>query len=104
MTDFWKGSRSASWIFVVAAVPYLTFPTTARIGSSQLLEENIRKVKLSTPDYRDMDPEEAVIDFKQRRENYMRVYETVAEADGSYIKIINSKQFIGTCILRRRFS
>jgi hypothetical protein len=43
-----------------------------------------------------MDPEEAVIDFKQRRENYMRVYETVAEADGSYIKIINSKQFIGT--------
>jgi hypothetical protein len=60
------------------------------------LEENIRKVKLSTPDYRDMDPEAAVVDFKQRRENYMRVYETVAEADGSYIKIINSKQFIGT--------
>ena len=25
----------------------------------KLLEENIRKVKLSTPDYRDMDPEEA---------------------------------------------
>jgi hypothetical protein len=43
-----------------------------------------------------MDPEAAVVDFKQRRENYMRVYETVAEADGSYIKIINSKQFIGT--------
>lgn len=60
----------------------------------ELLEENIRKVKLSTPDYRDMDPEEAVNDFKQRRENYMRVYEPVGDPDGSYIKIINSKQFI----------
>lgn len=60
----------------------------------ELLEENIRKVKLSTPDYRDMDPQEAMNDFKQRRENYMSVYEPVDEKDGSHIKIINSKQFI----------
>ena len=75
-------------------VPYRSYLTRLHSfgGLSQLLEENIRKVKLSTPDYRDMDPEEAVVDFKQRREIYMRVYETVAEADGSYIKIINSKQ------------
>jgi hypothetical protein len=59
-----------------------------------LLEENIRKVKLSTPDYRDMDPEEAVRDFHTRRENYMRVYEPVSERDGPHLKIINSKQFI----------
>jgi len=31
------------------------------------LEENIRKVKLSTPDYRDMDPEQAMNDFRRRR-------------------------------------
>jgi len=60
----------------------------------ELLEENIRKVKLSTPDYRDMDPEQAMEDFKRRRENYMRVYEPVDELDGSHIKIINSRQFI----------
>jgi broad specificity phosphatase PhoE len=60
----------------------------------QLLEENIRKVKLSTPDYRDMDPEEAVQDFKRRRENYMQVYEPLSEKDGPHIKIINSKRFI----------
>lgn len=60
----------------------------------ELLEENIRKVKLSTPDYRDMDPEQAMLDFKQRRENYISVYEPVDETDGAYIKIINSKQFI----------
>jgi 6-phosphofructo-2-kinase / fructose-2,6-biphosphatase 4 len=64
--------------------------------SGQLLEENIRKVKLSTPDYRDMDPEQAVADFRQRREMYMRVYEPVDMSDGPHIKIVNSRQFIGT--------
>ena len=33
----------------------------------QILEENIRKVKLSTPDYRGMGHEKAIDDFKQRR-------------------------------------
>lgn len=42
-----------------------------------------------------MDPEQAMLDFKQRRENYISVYEPVDETDGAYIKIINSKQFIG---------
>ena len=60
----------------------------------QLLEENIRKVKLSTPDYRDMDPEQAVRDFKERRANYMQIYEPIDDRDGPYVKIINSKQFI----------
>lgn len=62
--------------------------------SDKLLEDNIRKVKLSTPDYRDMDPEEAMEDFKKRRENYVKVYEPVDNMDGSYIKIINSQQYI----------
>lgn len=60
----------------------------------QLLEENIRKVKLSTPDYRDMDPEEAVEDFKKRRENYLKVYEPVEEPEGPHVKIVNSRKFI----------
>jgi broad specificity phosphatase PhoE len=58
------------------------------------LEENIRKVKLSTPDYRDMDPEAAVGDFRQRRENYMLSYQPVDMQDGPHIKIVNSRQFI----------
>ena len=65
----------------------------------QLLEENIRKVKLSTPDYRDMDPEEAMADFRKRRENYLKVYESVEEGDGPHVKIINSKKFI-VCNIR----
>jgi broad specificity phosphatase PhoE len=57
------------------------------------LEANIREVKLSTPDYRNMDPEQAVLDFKERRAKYMEVYEPVGEDDGPHVKIINSKQF-----------
>ena len=33
----------------------------------QILDENIRKVKLSTPDYREMGDDKAIEDFKQRR-------------------------------------
>jgi len=62
--------------------------------SDKLLEDNIRKVKLSTPDYRGMESEEAVKDFKARRENYAKVYEPVENRDGAYIKIINSQQYI----------
>jgi len=72
------------------------------MSALQLLEENIRKVKLSTPDYRDMDPERAMEDFKQRRDNYIRVYEPVDDSDGAHIKIINSKQFIGTLVVLLR--
>jgi predicted kinase len=66
--------------------------------SQELLEENIKKVKLSTPDYRDMDPEEAILDFHERRKNYMSVYEPVDESDGPHLKIINSRQFVVTNI------
>lgn len=45
-----------------------------------------------------MDPEEAVVDFKKRRENYAKVYEPVDESDGPHVKIINSKQFVVTNI------
>lgn len=49
---------------------------------------------MGAPDYEDVDPEVAVEDFKKRRENYLGIYETVDERDGSYIKIINNQTFI----------
>ena len=60
----------------------------------ELLMENIRTVKLSTPDYRGVDEEEALKDFQERRENYMSVYETLDDGDGSYIKVLNSQKFV----------
>lgn len=61
----------------------------------KLLEENIRKVKLSTPDYKHMDSQLAMEDFRQRRTNYMKTYEHVTEEEGHpFIQIINSKRFV----------
>lgn len=64
--------------------------------NKELLEENIRTVKLSTPDYRDADPEEAVKDFHERRRQYESVYEPLSEGDSnlSYIKVLNCKKFV----------
>ena len=56
-------------------------------------------MKLSTPDYRDSDPQSAVEDFKKRRENYLKVYEPVDEEDGPHVKIMNSRQF-NVCNIR----
>jgi broad specificity phosphatase PhoE len=41
------------------------------------------------PDYAGMDPEQAVRDFQARIAHYARVYETVGEDEGSFIKLID---------------
>lgn len=49
-----------------------------------------------------MDPEKAMEDFRQRRENYQSVYEEVDDVlDGRvpHVKIMNSRQFIGKELL-----
>ena len=62
----------------------------------KLVEENIRSVKVSTPDYQGMDPEEAVRDFNMRRDRYIEVYETLGETEAklAYLKVIDCRQFI----------
>lgn len=64
------------------------------VTDDQILEQNIKTVKLSTPDYRDMDPSDALEDFHGRRSQYQKVYKTLDESDGNYIKVINCRQFI----------
>ena len=51
-------------------------------------------MKINAPEYQDVDADAAFEDFKQRRENYMDVYDTVDERDGSYIKITNNQTFV----------
>lgn len=57
-----------------------------------LLEQNI-KMKLQGPDYKTMDPEMAMADFKDRIVNYEKVYQTISEEEEkdnmSFIKIID---------------
>ncbi|KAF9434177.1 Fructose-2,6-bisphosphatase [Entomortierella beljakovae] len=54
-----------------------------------LVLHNIMSVKLSSPDYKDMDPEQAVEDFKARIIHYKEAYEPVTEEHLTYIKLIN---------------
>lgn len=60
----------------------------------QMLEKNIRSVKVKTPDYDGMDPEEARKDFLERRGRYKDVYETLTDKDGPHIKVYNCKKFV----------
>lgn len=58
----------------------------------KVLESNMR-LKLSGPDYKNVDPEEALDDFRRRVANYERAYETISEeeekTDVEYCKLIN---------------
>lgn len=58
----------------------------------KVLESNMR-LKLSGPDYKNVDPEEALDDFRRRVANYERAYETIGEeeekTDVEYCKLIN---------------
>ncbi|PVU95864.1 hypothetical protein BB561_001527 [Smittium simulii] len=53
------------------------------------IEENIRNVKINSPDYIKMSTEEAINDFKKKIENMEPFYETIEEKNISYIKLIN---------------
>lgn len=58
----------------------------------KVLQKNI-EMKLSGPDYLNMDPAQALDDFRARIANYEKVYETISEEEErnnvSYIKIID---------------
>lgn len=55
----------------------------------EIVQKNIR-LKLSGPDYRDMDPELALKDFTGRLANYEKAYQTIDDDEGlQYIKMID---------------
>jgi 6-phosphofructo-2-kinase/fructose-2,6-biphosphatase 4 len=64
--------------------------------NQDIVESNIRSVKVSSPDYLDWDPEKAAADFRLRINNHKPFYETLDDNDKhlSYVKIINLQQMI----------
>jgi broad specificity phosphatase PhoE len=54
-----------------------------------VVEANVRENKLRSPDYADVDPEEAVRDFRARIAEYERHYEPIDDEDKSYVKLID---------------
>eukprot|EP00842_Homolaphlyctis_polyrhiza_P004716 jgi/Hompol1/5245/HPOL_000658-RA len=62
-------------------------------NDENLITANIREVKLSSPDYKGMEPEKAIDDFKERIKLYEKSYETLdtGEIGGriSFVKLID---------------
>ncbi|KAF9073059.1 6-phosphofructo-2-kinase-domain-containing protein [Rhodocollybia butyracea] len=57
--------------------------------NKEMIEANIRSVKISSPDYRGWDPDKAVEDYYIRIRDHEENYEPVEEKDWPYIRIIN---------------
>lgn len=59
----------------------------------ELILANIREVKLSSPDYANVDAETAALDFRHRIRHYEEVYETIdedgPERDSSFVKLVD---------------
>lgn len=56
---------------------------------NDIIERNIRSVKLSSPDYKGWDADRAVADYWGRIREQEEQYETVRVEEGPYIKIMN---------------
>lgn len=54
-----------------------------------IVTENIRAVKITSPDYAGLDPVHASVDFRERIRHYEEVYETMDESELTYLKLIN---------------
>jgi broad specificity phosphatase PhoE len=55
-----------------------------------IIDANVRRNKLNLPDYEGMTSEDAFADFKQRIVEYAKTYIPVGDAEGSYVKIVDS--------------
>ncbi|KAF7984687.1 hypothetical protein HWV62_12972 [Athelia sp. TMB] len=57
--------------------------------NKEIIETNIRSVKISSPDYRGWDPDLAVKDYYDRIRDHEKHYETVEETTWPFIRIFN---------------
>ncbi|KAK8107541.1 6-phosphofructo-2-kinase [Apiospora kogelbergensis] len=65
----------------------------SKCDDEAMIMANIRDVKLTSPDYQGQDPEQAAQDFKNRIQNYEKVYKSLDEDgdenDYTYLKIMD---------------
>ncbi|KAH6626432.1 6-phosphofructo-2-kinase-domain-containing protein [Chaetomium sp. MPI-SDFR-AT-0129] len=60
------------------------------VDDQEILKENARNVKISSPDFYGMDPDEAAKHYLKRIETKIPVFETMNEAELNYVKMINA--------------
>ena len=91
-TNTTRDRRSLVYDICTTKHSYKTFFVESVCTDTSIIEANVTEVKVTSPDYKAMDKEEAVRDFKQRIEHYVRSYEPLDEErdkEYSYIRIFN---------------
>jgi broad specificity phosphatase PhoE/predicted kinase len=58
-----------------------------RCDDPDIIEANIRSTKLSSPDYENVDAEEATRDFRTRIAHYERNYRPLEDQEGAYLRV-----------------
>ncbi|XP_015786872.1 6-phosphofructo-2-kinase/fructose-2,6-bisphosphatase isoform X3 [Tetranychus urticae] len=90
-TTFYR--RQLIYDFVVEKYGYKLFFVESICEDPEIVEANIREVKVHSPDYRNMAQDKALQDFLQRIEHYKEAYQTLEEdkeKDYSFMKIFNA--------------
>jgi len=62
-------------------------------NSENIVESNVREVKVHSPDYKGVEADEAITDFLERIKHYEDIYEPISEQDEAhfaFIKIFNA--------------
>jgi len=62
------------------------------VDDQEILKENARNVKISSPDFHGMDPDEAAQRYLKRIETKIPVFETMQEEELNYVRMINAGQ------------
>ncbi|CAF3943832.1 unnamed protein product [Rotaria sp. Silwood2] len=86
------GRRQSIYEYCTQTFCFRVFFVESICDSSDIIESNIREVKLKSPDYKDVPQSDAVSDFLSRIQQYEKRYETiddVSERHYSFIKIFN---------------
>ncbi|KAG0001136.1 hypothetical protein BGZ80_001605 [Entomortierella chlamydospora] len=73
--------------FKAANIHYLFIESIC--DNPEIIDANIRSVKVSSPDYVGWKDVDAVNDFKRRIDNHLPFYKTITDPDLSYVKLIN---------------
>jgi broad specificity phosphatase PhoE len=60
----------------------------------EVIEENIRETKLTSPDYEGMDAEMAAADFRNRIALYKKSYSTISDPTVTYVKLIDAGESV----------
>jgi len=96
-TNTTKERRRLLYQRVVREMGYKLFFIESICDDEAIIENNIRSVKVNSPDYVGFTPDAVVEDFKKRIQHYEAQYQTIDEKEEaylSYLKIFNAGESI----------